>query len=89
MKKDVINTYCFVPTLCRRLLKKAGIDSNKTYFELKENDRRVINELMYPRILKHRAKPSIGKYIKSISCPSCNGTRLNYKANAVNYLASA
>lgn len=69
--------------IVQKTLKKADIDPSTTYFELKENDRQVINELVYPRILKHRGKPSIGKYIKTISCPSCNGTRLNDKANAV------
>ena len=67
----------------KRTLKKATIDSNNTYFRLSEADRLVINNLVYPKVLKHRGKPSIGKYVKSVKCPSCNGTRLNYKANAV------
>ncbi|MDQ7085272.1 MAG: hypothetical protein Q9M36_10255, partial [Sulfurovum sp.] len=35
------------------------------------------------KILKHQAKPSIGKFVKSIKCPICDGSRLNYKANAI------
>lgn len=69
--------------IVQKTLKKSGIDPGTNYFELKENDRQIINELVYPRILKHRGKPSIGKYVKSVICHSCNGTRLNYKANAV------
>lgn len=85
---EVNNKGCYkYLLLCKdtiqKTLKNEAIDSKKTYFELSKPARHIINELVFPRILKHRGKPSIGKYIRSVTCPTCKGTRLNYKANAV------
>ncbi len=66
-----------------KLLKKHKIDSNKFYYELIAKEQKIIKDEIYPKILKHKGKPSIGKFIKTVKCPICNGTRLNYKANAV------
>lgn len=64
-------------------LKKFTIDPSKNYFELDEEQRKIVNDLVFPRVLKHSARPTIGKYIKRVCCPVCRGSRLNYKANAV------
>lgn len=66
-----------------KTLKEAGIDKNKTFYDLSDNEQTIIAGLICPKIIKHQAKPSIGKFIKSESCKKCKGTRLNYKANAI------
>lgn len=67
----------------QKYLKKFSIDANKNYFELNDKHQKIINNLVFPRILKHRGRPTIGKYVRRIQCPTCHGSRLNYKANAV------
>ncbi len=73
--------------ICRdtieKSLKKAKIDASKNFYDLSIEEQKVIKDIVCPKIVKHQGKPSIGKFIKSIPCPECNGTRLNYKANAV------
>ena len=64
-------------------LKKNKIDKHKTYFDLSTDEQNIIKNLIFPKISQHQGQPSIGKFIKSIPCTECNGTRLNYKANAV------
>jgi len=67
----------------KRFIKKQKIDLNQTYYDLTLSQQQIIKDEIYPKILKHQGKPIIGKFIKTIKCPICKGTRLNYKANAV------
>lgn len=67
----------------KKVLKKEKIDSKQTFYDLSKEKQQLIKDIVYPKILKHQAKPSIGKFIKTVTCPRCKGTRLNYKANAV------
>lgn len=62
---------------------KHKIDLNQTYYDLTTEEQQIIKDEICPKILNHQAKPSIGKFVKTITCPICNGTRLNYKANAI------
>lgn len=71
------------PSSLQKLLKKENIDLKQTYFDLTSNQQLIINNEIIPKILKHQSKPSIAKFIHTIQCPICQGTRLNYKANAV------
>jgi len=64
-------------------LKKQKINLNQTYPNLTKEEQQIINNTLFPKILKHQGKPSIGKFITNIKCSTCNGTRLNYKANAI------
>jgi len=66
-----------------KVIKKAGIDKNKTFWELSSPEKDVITGLIFPKIIKHQARPTIGKFLKPMVCKACDGTRLNYKANAV------
>ena len=66
-----------------KIFKNYQIDINKTFFDLTNEQQQIIKNEIYPKILKHQWKPSIGKFVKIIKCPTCNATRLNYKANAV------
>ncbi|MDQ6961070.1 MAG: ATP-binding cassette domain-containing protein [Mariprofundaceae bacterium] len=66
-----------------KILKTENLDKNKTFRELSKKEQAIIVDFISPRIIKHEAKPSIGKFIKNIDCHSCKGTRLNDKANAV------
>jgi len=67
----------------QKILKKENISLNQTYYNLTSKEQILINDEIIPKILKHQGKPSIAKFIHTIECPICNGTRLNYKANAV------
>ena len=67
----------------RKALKDHLIDCNNTFFDLKEKDQKVITDLLFPKIYKHKGKPSIGKFIATVTCPGCQGSRFNDKANAV------
>ena len=67
----------------QRDLKKEKIDLNQTFYSLSQEQQKIIQNIVYPKILKHQGKPSIGKFVKTVICPICNGSRLNYKANAV------
>jgi len=67
----------------KRFIQKQKINLNQTYYDLTPLQQQIIKDEIYPKILKHQTKPSIGKFVKTIKCPTCNGTRLNYKANAV------
>ena len=73
--------------ICRdsleKIYKKHHIDSNKTFYDLTLQEQKIIKDEIYPRILKHQGRPSIGKFVKTVKCNICKGTRLNYKANAV------
>jgi excinuclease ABC subunit A len=71
------------PNTILKELKNKKINLNQTYFDLTFDNRQIIKDIIFPKILTHKNKPSIGKFVKTIECPSCNGTRLNYKANAV------
>ena len=64
-------------------LKKNKINKQKKFFNLPIDEQNIIKNLIFPKILHHQGQPSIGKFIKNISCTECSGTRLNYKANAV------
>lgn len=67
----------------RKVLVDNAINCNKTFFELEEKEQKIISDLLFPKIDKHKKKPSIGKFISTITCPSCQGSRFNEKANAV------
>jgi len=71
------------PSSIEKELRKQNINLNQSYYDLSEDEKQIIIDMISPKILKHQAKPSIGKFIKTQKCPMCNGTRLNYKANAV------
>lgn len=62
---------------------KHKIDLNQTYYDLTTEEQQIIKNEICPKILNHQTKPSIGKFVKTIICPICNSTRLNYKANAI------
>ncbi len=64
-------------------LKKAKIDKQKKFFDLSPDEQKIIKNFIFLKIQQHQGQPSIGKFIKSIPCTECDGTRLNYKANAV------
>jgi len=64
-------------------LKKQKIDLSKNFYELSQKEQEYIKSLIKDKILKHQNKPFIGKFVTTIKCYECNGTRLNYKANAV------
>ena len=64
-------------------LKKNKINKQKKFFSLPAGEQNIIKNLIFPKILHHQGQPSIGKFIKTAICTECNGTRLNYKANAV------
>lgn len=67
----------------KKALKDNAIDCSKTFFELEEKDQKVITDILFPKIYKHKGKPSIGKFISTVTCPDCKGSRFNEKANAV------
>ncbi|MBL0721507.1 MAG: ATP-binding cassette domain-containing protein [Sulfurovum sp.] len=67
----------------QKILQKKQINLNQTYYDLTIEQQQIIKDEIYPKILKHQGKPSIGKFVKTVKCPVCDGTRLNYKANAV------
>lgn len=71
------------PSSLQKILKKENINLNQTYNNLTPNEQLILNDEIFPKILKHQGKPSISKFIHKVQCPICNGTRLNYKANAV------
>jgi excinuclease ABC subunit A len=71
------------PNSIQKDLQKQKINLNQTFYDLSNKEQKSIKDEIYPKILKHQAKPSIGKFVKSIKCPVCNGSRLNYKANAI------
>ena len=71
------------PSSLQKILQKQKIDLNQTYYNLTPTQQLILNDEIFPKILKHQAKVSISKFINTIKCPICNGTRLNYKANAV------
>jgi len=71
------------PSSIGKELKKQNIALTQTYYDLTQDEQLIIKDLIIPKILKHQGKPSIGKFIKTIKCPTCKGARLNYKANAV------
>lgn len=73
--------------LCRdtinALLKKEKIPQDKTFYCLSETQKELILDMITKKLLKHSNNPIINKFIKVTCCPECNGTRLNYKANAI------
>jgi excinuclease ABC subunit A len=73
--------------LCQDTLKKKfkeeKIDLNKTFHELEASQQKIVLDFISEKILKHKGKPSIGKFVKTDKCSVCGGTRLNYKANAI------
>ena len=64
-------------------LRKNNININQTYYNLNEQEQELINKIIFPRIFSHRNQVFISKFLTKNTCPICNGTRLNYKANAV------
>ena len=66
-----------------KIIKKEKIDTKKNFFEIDSIVRDIIKNIIAPKILKHQSKVTIGKFVKTITCPTCHGTRLNYKANAI------
>lgn len=71
------------PKTILNILNKFKINLKQTYYDLTIEEQQIIKDEIYPKILKHQGKTSIGKFVKIIDCPVCNGTRFNYKANAV------
>lgn len=63
--------------------KKANIGINKSYFELTRKEQDFVKKIFFERMIKHKNKDSISIFWHTEICPICNGTRLNYKANAV------
>lgn len=66
-----------------KIIKKEKIDTTKNFFEIDSISRDIIKNIITPKILKHQSKVTIGKFVKRITCSTCHGTRLNYKANAI------
>jgi excinuclease ABC subunit A len=71
------------PSSLQKILKKENIALNQTYNNLTLNEQLILNNEIFPKILKHQGKASISKFIHRVKCPVCKGSRLNYKANAV------
>jgi len=46
-----------------RLFKKHQININMTYYDLISSQQQIIKDEIYPKILKHQTKPSIGKFV--------------------------
>lgn len=96
-KKTLDESFVNIPTtekgrfqhiiLLEKTLKKAlkdnAINCSKTFFELEEKDQGIITNILFPKIYKHRKNASIDKFISTITCPDCKGSRFNKKANAV------
>jgi len=82
-KNDRYEYIILYPKTIIQELKKQKINLNQTYNDLIKEQQLIINDIIFPKILKHQGKPSIGKFVKNIKCSTCNGTRLNYKANAI------
>ncbi|MWV63010.1 ATP-binding cassette domain-containing protein [Helicobacter saguini] len=66
-----------------RECKKANIDITKSYFEITKDAQDFVKEIFFTRMIKHKNKDSISIFWHTEICPICNGTRLNYKANAI------
>lgn len=66
-----------------RTLKKSQIDVEKSFYELNEDEQNIILNILKTQMIKHQNRPTINRYIKKQVCKKCNGTRLNYKANAI------
>gem|GEM_PF-135300 len=68
-----------------KLCKQHKINRNQTYAELSHNAQQWVRVEIEKKLLKHANKPAIAKFITEAACPTCQGTRLNAKANAVYY----
>lgn len=64
-------------------LKQNKISPDKTMNELTIDEQKTVKQFIAEKVLKHQNKPSIGKFVEHKTCPCCQGTRLNDKANAV------
>ena len=72
-----------LPSTIIKALQYQKVDLDQSYFDLSKEEQRVIQDIIYPKILTHKTKPSLGKFVQTVPCSLCDGTRLNYKANAV------
>lgn len=66
-----------------KILKKSKINSNITFFDLSESIQEEFKNIIKEKLIKHKNRPSISKFITTKICDECKGSRLNYKANAV------
>jgi excinuclease ABC subunit A len=65
-----------------KLCKKHKINMNQMFFELAEENQQTIKHFLEDKLFsKNHVK--INKFIEQSVCPTCNGSRLNYKANAI------
>jgi len=65
-----------------RFCKENNIDTLATFFSLKNECQKKIIYYLEEKLLS-KSHIKISKFILSKSCPACQGSRLNYKANAV------
>ncbi|OQW92446.1 MAG: hypothetical protein BWK78_01715 [Thiotrichaceae bacterium IS1] len=65
-----------------KFCKENKIDNNKTFSALTDEHQKKVMHYIEEELLK-RDNIKISKFIKTITCPICGGSRLNYKANAV------
>lgn len=63
--------------------KKHNINVDKNYFELNKHEQGIIKKIIIHKMSKHRGKKAIGMFFRATTCMKCDGSRLNYKANAV------
>ncbi|NPA72775.1 MAG: hypothetical protein GXO35_08100 [Gammaproteobacteria bacterium] len=67
----------------QRAFIKQGIKLEQTFLDLTVEQQTFVVDMVYPKIEKHKKKPSIGQFLLRSECRDCEGTRLNKKARAV------
>ncbi len=82
-EKDCYKYILLCKDTLEKIFRKEKIDVNKTFFELEEEVQKKLKDFIKEKLLRHKARLSIAKFIKTITCPECKGSRLNYQANAV------
>jgi excinuclease ABC subunit A len=67
----------------RDLLIENKINSNKTFYQLGSEQQKIIKDEIEKKLFKYSKNKNISRYLTTSLCPECNGSRLNYKANAI------
>lgn len=75
------HTYLCADSL-EKFYKENKIDKNSTFYALLDDQQNKLKAYIEEKLFT-KEHITVTKFINTIPCPSCNGNRLNYKANAV------
>lgn len=73
----------FLPSGLSTLIRKRGIDTNKSFGELRADEHAKVVDLLTGKLLANQSDEHARAYLAESECPECEGTGYGYQTRAV------